>query len=110
MGNRDNFGIYVIKDNGAGDASLPFFALSSQVAVRQFATAVRTCPPSMRPDMELVAIGHYDHSNFELVDAPEVSICLGSDDEIQKMLENDRKFYERVSVDQLPVSEAKEHE
>ena len=103
MGVRDNFGVYVIKDNGAGDASLPFFALSSQVAVRQFATAVRTCPPSMRPDMELVAIGHYDHSNFKLEDALEVSICLGSDDEIIKMVENDKKFYERVSVDQLPV-------
>ena len=64
----------------------------------------------MRPDMELVAIGHYDHSNLEITDDPEVSICLGSDDEIQKMLENDRKFYERVSVDQLPVSEVKEHE
>ena len=46
----------------------------------------------MRPDMELVAIGHYDHSNFELVDSPEVSVCLGSDDEIIKMVESDKKF------------------
>ena len=66
--------------------------------------------PINASDMELVAIGHYDHSNLEITDDPEVSICLGSDDEIQKMLENDRKFYERVSVDQLPVSEVKEHE
>ena len=110
MANHDQFGIYVIKDNGAGDSSLPFFSMSSQVAVRQFAQSLRACPPSMRPDMELVAIGHYDHSNLELIDAPEVSICLGSDEEIQKMIENDKKFYERISVDQLPVSEAKEHE
>ena len=60
----------------------------------------------MRPDMELIAIGHYDHSNFELVDSPEVSIALGSDENIIKMLENDKKFYERVSVDQLPVTES----
>ena len=103
MGDHDNFGVYVIKDNGAGDSSLPFFAMATPVAVRQFCASLRACPPSMRPDMELVAIGHYDHSNFELVDAPEVSICLGSDDEIIKMVENDKKFYERVSVDQLPV-------
>ena len=32
-----------------------------------------------------------------------VSVCLGSDDEIIKMVESDKKFYERVSVDQLPV-------
>lgn len=106
MGNHDNFGIYVIKDNGADDASLPFFAMSTNVAVRQFCASLRTCPPSMRHDMELIGIGHYDHSNFELVDAPEVSIARGSDDEIQKMLENDKKFYERVSVDELPVVEA----
>lgn len=97
------FGVYVVKDNGAADASLPFFATTSEVAVRQFCSALRACPPSMRPDMELVAIGHYDHSNYELVDAPEVSVCLGNDEIIVKMLENDKKFYERVSVDQLPV-------
>ena len=110
MSTHDQFGIYVIKDNGAGDSSLPFFAMTTPVAIRQFCTSLRSCPPSMRADMELVAIGHYDHSNLELKDAPEVSICLGSDEEIQKMLESDRKFYERVSIDQLPVSEAKEHE
>ena len=63
----------------------------------------------MHADMELVGIGHYDHSNFELVDAPEVSICLGNDEEIQKMVANDRRFYERVSVDQLPVG-GEDHE
>ena len=106
---HDNFGIYVIKDNGAGDSSLPFFAMATPVAVRQFCASLRACPPSMRSDMELIAIGHYDHSNFELVDSPEVSIALGSDDEIVKMIENDKRFYERVSADQLPVGGA-EHE
>ena len=86
-----------------------FFAMATPVAVRQFCTSLRSCPPSMRPDMELVAIGHYDHSNFELVDDPEVSICLGSDEEIVKMIENDKRFYERVSVDQLPVG-GEDHE
>ena len=109
MSNRDQFGIYVIKDNGAGDSSLRFcygYTCGHSSVLR----ITSGLSPSMRPDMELVAIGHYDHSNLEITDDPEVSICLGSDDEIQKMLENDRKFYERVSVDQLPVSEVKEHE
>ena len=86
-----------------------FFAMATPVAVRQFCTSLRSCPPSMRPDMELVAIGHYDHSNFELVDDPEVSICLGSDEEIVKMIEMIKRFYERVSVDQLPVG-GEDHE
>ena len=76
------------------------------MAIRQFANSLRACPPSMRPDMQLIAIGLYDHSNHELTDSPEVVISSGIDDEIIKMLENDKKFYERVSVDELPVVEA----
>lgn len=106
MGKHDKFGVYVIRDNGAEDSSLPFFALSTVVAMRQFANTLRACPPSMRSDMQLLAIGHYDHSNHELTDTPEVSIASGDDGEIVKMLENDKKFYERVSVDELPVVEA----
>ena len=31
MSKHDSFGVYVIKDNGAGDSSLPFFAMATPV-------------------------------------------------------------------------------
>lgn len=103
--NHDKFGVYVIRDNGSGDSSMPFFAYTSAVAVRQFAGSLRTLPPSVRPDFELLAIGSYDQSNLELSDnGSPVSIAVGSDDGIQKMIEADKPFYERVSVDQLPLT------
>ena len=106
--NHDKFGVYVIRDNGCGDSSMPFFAYNSAVAVRQFTNTLRTLPPSVRPDFELLAVGTYDHANLELSDnGSPVSIAVGSDDGIQKMIEADKPFYERVSVDQLPVTEEK---
>lgn len=104
--NHDKFGVYVIRDNGCGDSSMPFFAYNNAVAVRQFTNSLRTLPPSVRPDFELLAIGTYDQSNLELSDSlSAVSIAVGSDDAIQKLIEVDKPFYERVSVDQLPVDE-----
>ena len=108
--NHDKFGVFVIRDNGSGDASLPFFAYTSAVAVRQFAHTLRTLPPSVRADFELLVIGSYDQSNFKLTDNGfeltdnAVSIAVGSDEGIQKMIENDQRFYERVNVDQLPTN------
>ena len=43
--NHDKFGVFVIRDNGSGDSSMPFFAYTSAVAVRQFAHTLRTLPP-----------------------------------------------------------------
>ena len=82
-----------------------FFAYTSAVAIRQFAHTLRTLPPSVRADFELLGIGSYNQSNFELTDnGSEVSIAVGSDEGIQKMIENDQRFYERVNVDQLPTN------
>lgn len=107
--NHDKFGVYVIRDNGCDDSSMPFFAYNSAVAVRQFTNTLRTLPPSVRPDFELLAIGNYDHFNLELSDSfSAVSIAVGSDDGIQKMIELDKPFYERISVDQLPVKGVEE--
>lgn len=104
--NNDKFGVYIIRDNGCGESCLPFFAYTSAVAVRQFTNTLRTLPPSVRADFELLAVGSYDKFNTELIDnGSPVSIAIGSDDAIQKMIELDKAFYERVSVDQLPVSE-----
>ena len=109
--NHDKFGVFVIRDNGSGDSSMPFFAYTSAVAIRQFAHTLRTLPPSVRADFELLGIGSYDQSNFELTDnGSEVSIAVGSDEGIQKMIENDQRFYERVNVDQLPVNRGDEDE
>ena len=98
------FGVYVIRDHGSGDSSLPFFAHTSNVAVRQFANSLRTLPPSCRADFELCAIGSYDSSSFELKDDMSVaSVVFGDDDNILKMIEQDSKFFGRVSIDQLSV-------
>ena len=109
MSKHDSFGVYVIKDNGAGDSSLPFlqwqrllpFASSAHLSGRVLLQCVLI--------WSLLLLVIMTISNFELVDDPEVSICLGSDEEIVKMIENDKRFYERVSVDQLPVG-GEDHE
>ena len=99
------FRIYVIRDNGSEDTSLPFFVQSDVVAKRQFCSTLRTLPPSCRSDFQLEFIGKYDSSNCELKDNFDCEVvCCGSDDDIKQMLLADVSFYARGQIDKAPVN------
>ena len=99
------YGVYVIRDNGSGDCSLPFFVQNSVIARRQFASTLRTLPPSCRGDFALEHIGTYDNQNQELSDGFSCElISIGSDDDIKRMIELDTPFYARGNIDSAPVS------
>ena len=59
------YGVYVIEDAGTGTRSMPFFAESDIVAKRQFASILRTLPPSVRGDFKVSRFATYD--DFEMM-------------------------------------------
>ena len=78
--------------------------MNSVIATRQFASTLRTLPPSCRGDFALEHIGTYDHKNQELSDGSCELISIGSDDDIKRMIELDTPFYARGNIDSAPVS------
>lgn len=99
------FNVYVIRDNGSEETSMPFFAQNDVVARRQFGSTLRTMPPSCRGDFQLELIGQYDHQVQMLKDAPDcIVICTGADDDMVKMMSADLPFYARGGIDQAPVT------
>lgn len=97
--------IYVIRDNGAEDTSLPFFVQNDLIAKRQFAASLRTLPPSCRSDYQLEFIGEYDYDICELRDSKECEvISVGSDEDILNMISADVSFYTRGNIDRAPVN------
>ena len=99
------YNAYVIRDNGSDDVCLPFFVQNDTVAMRQFASTLRTLPPSCRSDFQLEMVAQYDHQIQEFKDSGDnILICIGSDDEIKKMIELDTPFYARNYIDKAPVT------
>lgn len=98
------YNVYVIRDNGSEDVCLPFFVQNDVVAIRQFASTLRTLPPSCRADFQLELIGQYDSQVQMLKDHNDCTvICTGADENVMKMIAVDAPFYVRGQIDKAPV-------
>ena len=99
------YGVYVIEDSGTGTRSMPFYAESDIVAKRQFASTLRTLPPSVRADFQVSRFSTYDDIMLKYDDY-ESSVVLfdGGDDDIKRMIDMDAPFYQRGNIDRAPVS------
>ena len=91
------YGVYVIEDSGTGTRSMPFYAESDIVAKRQFASTLRTLPPSVRADFQVSRFSTYDDFTGEFCENKrgDVHVCNGADDDILKIVAMDAPFYQR---------------
>ena len=97
--------VFIIRDNGVEENSMPFYAPNVHAAKRQFVAQLRVLPPSARREYSLMSIGHYDTDTCYHSNTGADTVCSGFDEHIFNAVIEDEEFY-RPRVDNLSVKES----
>lgn len=97
--------VYVIRDNGIEESSLPFYAQNDVGAKRQFVAQLRMLPPSVRGEYDLMHVGSYDTDLCYHTSTPGNIVVNGAHKDIFATCQEDEAFF-RARVENLATKGA----